>query len=164
MGLNTQYDSMYQESSQNFSARYPGAYSSYTYAMNQKVNTNYLFIEDPSLGYVIDNNFLIYALGGYAMTDISYNQTFTENLANAYESSCINRTAPGWSVGGGFEWKFSPNHWAFDTEYLYTDFGSSKATSNNFTAQGAAAGYSNTFYNNLTFNSSVIFFGINYIF
>jgi len=72
------------------------------------------------LGYLINPNFLVYGTGGLAYgqgtLQSSYYGNWVASLALLdYQTS----TLPGYTVGGGAEWRFLPQ-WSVKAEYLYT--------------------------------------------
>src|SRR5262249_12294712 len=78
------------------------------------------------------NNWLFYATGGAAFTDLKGNFTFTDNCnavptcstgnPSANEAlSLSSNTKVGWTVGGGFEYAIG-NGWSIKGEYLYLQF------------------------------------------
>jgi outer membrane immunogenic protein len=101
------------------------------------------------LGYAM-NNALLYAKGGYAFYDGMADQTtglagFTIQNAGVFN---------GWTIGGGLEYKISPNM-SVKAEYMYYDFGDPKAT---LTSAAGPFHYKN----DLTENTAKI--GVNYLF
>ena len=78
------------------------------------------------IGYAQDN-WLIYATGGYAYASVDTNATATAGLLAATFSA--NDIRSGWTVGGGIEVGLSRN-WSIKGEYLYVDLGSARTTWN----------------------------------
>ena len=74
------------------------------------------------VGYVFNNNWLVYGTGGFAW---SYDQITRTQLAGAAlppgtdESTLLWRF--GWAAGAGIELPVAPN-WSARVEYLYTGF------------------------------------------
>ena len=93
-------------------------------------------------GYLVTPSALLYATGGLAygslQTDVGLAGLTAAGVpigANASGSS----TRVGWTVGGGVEWKFSPN-WSAKVEYLYMDIGDTTNTAFLTTPAGAVIG------------------------
>ncbi|ARN83714.1 hypothetical protein B1812_16090 [Methylocystis bryophila] len=80
------------------------------------------------VGYVFDNNWLLYATGGAAWTRNS--QTLTPALTGTTDNPFFWRH--GWTVGGGVEIPLIPN-WTARLEYLYSYYGTKPV---NFLANG----------------------------
>jgi outer membrane immunogenic protein len=120
-------------------------------------------------GLLVQPDLLAFATGGVAYggtkTSASFNQIGVINapfLAPAPASGfgSVDKTLVGFTVGGGLEWKFSPN-WSLGAQYLYYDlgrvsFGSSALTTNlgpsNFPGAGivSVAPHTETRYTGLT--------------
>jgi outer membrane immunogenic protein len=101
-----------------------------TFTINSSVNTNWLFTARPRIG-VASDNWLFYATGGLAVTDLNEKFTFADNFAdvfagglNASEAASFSRTKLGYAVGGGIEAGLWSN-WTVKAEYLYVNFGTS---------------------------------------
>ncbi|HTO78372.1 MAG TPA: outer membrane beta-barrel protein, partial [Methylocystis sp.] len=80
------------------------------------------------VGYVFDNDWLLYATGGAAWTRNS--QTLTAALSGTTDNPFFWRH--GWTVGGGIEVPLIPN-WTARLEYFYTNYGTRPV---NFLANG----------------------------
>jgi outer membrane immunogenic protein len=104
------------------------------FAINSSVNTNWLFTARPRIG-VASDNWLFYATGGLAITDLNAKFTFADNCGdvaqcngpggpNASEAASFSRTKLGYAVGGGIEAGLWSN-WTMKAEYLYVNFGTS---------------------------------------
>ena len=80
------------------------------------------------IGYVFDNNWLVYGTGGFAWT---YDQLKRTQLvggvlpAGTDEGAFLWRF--GWAAGAGIEIPLAPN-WSARAEYLYTGFGGASRT------------------------------------
>jgi outer membrane immunogenic protein len=132
-----------------------------SFTVNQSVKTDWLFTARPRLGWA-NNNWLWYATGGLAVTELKYGNTFTDTYSPAFETGSISNTKVGWTVGGGGEFALS-NDWTVRAEYLYVDFsGVSSAgnVSNSVTTSGTPPVLTHSA--NLTAN--IIRGGINYRF
>jgi outer membrane immunogenic protein len=92
------------------------------FTINSSVNTNWLFTARPRIG-VASGNWLFYATGGLAITDLNAEFTFADNF-NAFEAASFSRTKLGYAVGGGIEAGLWSN-WTVKAEYLHVNFGTS---------------------------------------
>jgi outer membrane immunogenic protein len=101
------------------------------FTINSSVNTNWLFTARPRIG-VASGNWLFYATGGLAITDLNAKFTFADNFRdlfgpghlNAFEAASFSRTKLGYAVGGGIEAGLWSN-WSVKAEYLHVNFGTS---------------------------------------
>lgn len=114
-------------------------------------NLDYLGTLRARVGYLMTQEVLAYATGGLAYGQVGLNGVTATGrvfpgdivydgctpLGCAYASSLADRNMNigggsysemriGWTVGGGFEWAFSPN-WSVKGEYLYYNFGNLSA-------------------------------------
>lgn len=69
----------------------------------------------------LDPHHLFYVKGGWASVKDEFRQDYPGAPPGTYYSSSQNRS--GWTLGGGWEWAFSPK-WSTFIEYDYYDFGS----------------------------------------
>ena len=70
------------------------------------------------MGYVFFDNSLVYVKGGAAW--VKNEDTLLQPGGALSESASW--TATGWTIGGGFEYRFLPN-WSLFIEYNHMDFG-----------------------------------------
>ena len=96
-----------------------------TATVNNSLKTDWLFTARPRIGWA-NNNWLVYATGGLAMTDMKFNSSFSDT-AGETEAATFDKTKAGWTAGGGVEVAFAGN-WSAKLEYLYADFGSVSVT------------------------------------
>ena len=108
----------------------------------ESANQQWNFTVRPRMGYVL-GNFLLYATGGFALTEVQYQSqvdwgvgtsghvTPVNNPLNslATTSGNFDNVLPGWTVGGGLEWKITPVHWSVAGQYLYSDYASANDSS-----------------------------------
>jgi outer membrane immunogenic protein len=116
-------------------ALYPGY--PYAFTLTSNIGTTWLATVRGRLGYAV-NNWLFFATGGAAFTDLHGNFVFSDNYntagnPNAAESASFSDTKTGYAIGGGVEAGLWGN-WSVKGEYLYASFGTVSATSNNLTA------------------------------
>lgn len=104
------------------------------------------------LGYSFGRT-LFYATGGFAYGDVRQRA-----LVTGVDTVSLggNNVQTGFTVGGGLEYKISPN-WSLKAEYQYIDLGSEKL--NGFDSTGAAIGT-----NNIDTNFHTVRVGVNYRF
>lgn len=92
-----------------------------TYTITQTVRTNWIATVRPRIGWTT-NNWLIYATGGAAFTDLKYAESFSDTFTPASESSSRSETKTGWTAGAGMEWRLG-THTSLKAEYLHDEFG-----------------------------------------
>lgn len=133
------------------------------FTVRQSINTDYLLTVGPRLGWV-HGRFLLYGTGGLALTNPNYQSFFTDTFATARENGGVSDLKMGWFGGGGVEVKTS-RHWSLKGEFLYADFGTMKATSNNLTAFSPPIAFpTNTFTHTATLKASTFRAGANFYF
>lgn len=76
-------------------------------------------------GVLAKDNFLVYAHGGVAFADISFESVTNEGPRKNVRNE---ETQTGWALGGGAEWAIAPGMSLF-AEYTYMDFGDQTAES-----------------------------------
>jgi outer membrane immunogenic protein len=119
-GVELDFDALGLSASRSITTEYISAPGT-SFTINQSVKTDWLFTARPRIGWA-SNNWLWYATGGVAVTDLKYDNTFTDTFAPAFEDGSISKTKAGWAVGGGVEYGLTQN-WSVKAEYLYMDFG-----------------------------------------
>jgi outer membrane immunogenic protein len=102
------------------------------------------------------NNWLLYAKGGAAFTEVQLGGTVTVGGVLANTLNAQKDTRSGWTVGAGIENGFAGN-WSWKLEYNYMDFGTSTYNFTTVPATGTV-----TFNHDLTVQA--VKFGINYRF
>ena len=93
-------------------------------------------------GFLFSPTALLYATGGLAYGSVETGILLAGfNAAGAPISATASgsNTRVGWTIGGGAEWKFSPN-WSAKLEYLYMDIGRTSNTAFLTTAAGTGVG------------------------
>lgn len=134
-----------------------------TFTVTQSVKTSWLFTARPRLGYAWGNT-MAYVTGGLAMTNMNYQERFTDTFATASESGGISKRLTGWTGGGGFETKVN-DHWSLKGEYLYAQFSRQTVTSTNLTAFTPTIAFpTNTFTHSIRLKEHLLRFGFNYHF
>ena len=111
---------------------------------------------------VAANNWLFFATGGAAFTNLNANFAFTDTFAAAVESSSFSKIKTGYAVGGGVEVGFW-GHWSVKAEYLYVHFGQISAVSTNLTTD-LGAFPQNPFTHSVELKASIARVGLNYRF
>lgn len=121
-GAEVDFNVMSLSASRSITRSYPPPAVGATHTINQSIETDWLFTARPRIGLATDN-WLLYATGGLAVTEIKYNTTFTDTFTPAtLENGSISKIKAGWAVGGGVEYGLTQN-WSIKAEYLYLDFG-----------------------------------------
>jgi outer membrane immunogenic protein len=90
-------------------------------AFTASVRTDWQFTLRPRLG-VVAGNWLLYATGGLAVTDVRANWSFAQPAAPAAESASASSLRAGWVVGAGVDTGFA-GRYTLGLEYLHVDFG-----------------------------------------
>jgi outer membrane immunogenic protein len=91
----------------------------YSTAYYSKLNDGFYADATARLGYAVGPA-LFYVKGGWAYFDGGLNITDT-----AFPASVTKKGVDGWVIGGGIEYKFTPN-WGVKGEYRYFDFSDQK--------------------------------------
>ena len=104
------------------------------------------------LGYAFDRS-LFYVKGGAAWGEFNYQNPDPVNSGDIFSA---NQTRSGWTIGGGWEYAFTPN-WSAKIEYNFLDFGNDTVT-----LSGPLTGTS--FTENIKNNISQVKVGVNYRF
>ena len=133
------------------------------YTVKSEVKTSYLITLRGRLG-MVSNNWLYYATGGLALTDLKGTFSFSDNFATAAESASVSKTQVGWTLGFGAE-RAMNGPWSFKAEYLYADFGDASVQSSNLTAFTPPIAFpTNTFNHSIDLKVHMLRAGINYKF
>lgn len=103
-------------------------------AITTSVSTDWLFTARPRVGLVF-NNWLIYATGGLAVTQLKASWNYVGGVGPETENAATSATKAGWVVGGGIETVLSRN-WLVGAEYLRADFGNVSSNGTIITAGG----------------------------
>ena len=111
------------------------------------VKNNWVDLLTGRLGYAVQPNWLLYFQGGGAWT----HGTVQQFNGAGTQIGQTDRNRTGWTVGGGSEYKFTPN-WSVFVEYNYASFGSKQVTLPSGTLLGVST------------NPSLVLFGANYRF
>jgi outer membrane immunogenic protein len=138
-GIEGDIEALHLHASRTVAAPIPTAaavgLSSPNFAVSTGVKTDWMATIRGRLGFTVTPTVLIYATGGWAVTDLQVTNSFLDNLAlfppfgNSSGASTATQTRSGWTVGGGLEWALSRN-WTVRGEYLYVNFGSVTTTAN----------------------------------
>jgi opacity protein-like surface antigen len=89
------------------------------FVLTSYASSDGLFTLRPRVGFAA-NNWLFYATGGLALTNVRGDQLFTGS-GGALQSAAIDQTKLGYAVGAGAEWGVSSNL-SVKAEYLHTSF------------------------------------------
>jgi opacity protein-like surface antigen len=83
-------------------------------------NTNWLFTARPRIGFVAPNNWLFYATGGLALTQLQSNFSFVDTNG-ALESGRLDTIKAGYAIGGGVEAPLT-SRLSLKADYLRVEF------------------------------------------
>jgi outer membrane immunogenic protein len=105
------------------------------FAVTTGIKTDWMATVRGRIGFTAAPTLLIYATGGWAVTDLQVTNGFMDTIGalfgppvvNTVAASSATQTKSGWTAGGGFEWALSRN-WTVRGEYLYVNFGSVTTT------------------------------------
>jgi outer membrane immunogenic protein len=111
------------------------------------------------VGYAM-NNWLFYATGGLAVTELRFNHAYTDTLAVTQNAS-LSDTRYGWTVGAGVEVAIGGGPWSAKLEYLHADFGTASVTGQ-FLFAGVPSGLFTT--HSLNLRTDIVRAGLNYKF
>jgi outer membrane immunogenic protein len=154
-GLEADFNYFGTKASRSVTVTYPCCAPT-SYTINQEVKTDWLFTARPRLGFT-NNNWLWYATAGVAITNLKYNNSFTDTFAAAIENGSVSKTKVGWTAGAGAEYALL-NSWSVKAEYLYVDFGSVSSTG---TLTTVPPGSTAPFSHSAILKSHIVRFGIN---
>lgn len=117
VGLETDFGflNLKQDRNQAFVSTAPG---NPTFTVNQQVKTDWMWTVRPRVGYV-NNNWMVYATGGMAMSHIKYRANFADTRVPPNTAGLnLDDTKTGWTAGAGAAYAISPR-WSIKGEYLY---------------------------------------------
>lgn len=97
-----------------------------TFMVNSNASTSWLATARGRIGFAA-NNWLLFATGGAAFTNLSSNFSFTDTFAPASELVSFSNSRTGYTLGAGVELGLG-GQWSAKAEYLYVDFGAVSAT------------------------------------
>lgn len=133
------------------------------FTITQFTGTTTLTTVRPRVGRVF-GRFLVYGTAGLAITDLEYTALFSDTFANASEHGAITRHKPGWTAGGGVEFK-PARRWSFKAEMLYADFAGIHTTSTNLMAFTPSIAFpTNVFTHRASLRTDVYRGGLNFHF
>jgi outer membrane immunogenic protein len=139
---------------------FPGAGASGSETFSE--STKWIGTATTRLGVARDN-WLFYGKAGAAWASSSYTVAGVDTLGAARTTlgGTFSRTRPGWTVGTGLEWGWTPN-WIFRLEYDYINLGTATET---IAAGGVTAGgvpYGATVSANVSQSINEVKFGLSY--
>ena len=120
--------------------------------------TNWFATLTGRLGYAITPQALLYAKGGVAFVNENYTDTDPAAVPPFAGQGSTNRT--GWTVGGGGEYKFSPN-WSVFAEYNYIGLGT-KTSNYSYNCGSGCPGFVNPYPYAEKQNLQTVLVGVNY--
>jgi len=104
---------------------------------------------------VVLSNWLLYATGGLAVTELKPEWNFFTTVGNSTESASASTTKAGWTVGGGVE-TMLPGRWVIGAEYLYVKFDSVSVTGTNFRSGNTGAAIGDNFAHSADLASNIV--------
>jgi outer membrane immunogenic protein len=134
-----------------------------TLTITQSVKTNWLLTIRPRIG-IVRGKVLYFLAGGLAITDMKYQEVFTDTFADCTENGGVKTTKTGWTAGGGIEYQ-AGSRWSVKVEYLYAGFGTVSTTSTNLMGFSPPIPFpTNVFTHTASLYANVICGGFNYRF
>jgi opacity protein-like surface antigen len=125
------------------------------FVVSSYAHSDWLLTLRPRAGYAA-NNWLFYATGGLAVTNIKGDFLFTDNFG-ATQSAAMNANSLGYAVGGGVEWG-ATDRLSLKAEYLHIGFGRT------FAGQTASNISNQVFNQSEDLNANIVRLGLNYRF
>jgi len=128
------------------------------FVLKQSVTADWMATVRPRLGWVEDN-WLGYVTGGLAVTQLKLDTLFTDNAFNGFSQSSETKITTGWSIGLGGEYALDEN-WALRGEYLYTQFGKVKSSSETLSTNNSGGSLDHT----ASLDTQAVMIGLTYRF
>jgi outer membrane immunogenic protein len=164
-GLGLDFNYLNINSTRNITALYEVPLPPSAFTINQNVQANWLVTAGPRIGFTV-NRLLMYVTGGLAITELKYNNFFSDNIGNhTYVESNVSDIQYGWTLGAGAEFLLTEK-WSVKAEYLYVDFPNISSSSTLTVANPFHPDrlYTNPFTNNANLELNIVRAGINYHF
>jgi outer membrane immunogenic protein len=134
-----------------------------TFTVNSAFSTDWLYTLRGRIGWSFAPNFLAYATGGMALTQLKVSNGFSDNVfPGASESASGSTTKVGWALGGGLEWALTRN-WSVKGEYLHVNFGTVTANGTIINPQIVPA-YAQGLSTSTDLSANIARIGVNYRF
>lgn len=105
-----------------------------TFTIGDSMSADWMATVRPRIGYAM-NNWLFYATGGLAVTQLRFNHAYTDVFGSS-QSASLSETRYGWTAGAGVEVAIGGGPWSAKLEYIHADFGTASVTGE-FVFQGA---------------------------
>jgi outer membrane immunogenic protein len=132
------------------------------FTITQTVKSDWMLTVRPRGGIAL-KKVLLYVTGGLAVTNLKYDETFTDIFDSATQSASFKKMKTGWTAGAGVEVKIA-GHWSVKGDYLFTQFGRISTTSNNLKGSVIVKAPLQVFTHSTDLKLHNIRFGINYRF
>jgi outer membrane immunogenic protein len=128
-------------------------------ALHDDISADWLLTLRGRVG-VAAGNFLVYATGGAAATNVKYNHSYTANTGSiSTETDAVSRDVWGWAAGAGVDYALS-NRVSLRGEYLHVGFGT--VVNDGVRVNNSVAGPLNTvFGHNVSLDADIVRAGIN---
>ena len=141
------------------------------FVLTSQAHTDWLATARGRIGFAA-NNWLFFATGGAALTDLHAGFAFTDDCgsfpatcgppgSNANEAVSLSSTKVGWTAGGGVEYGIN-QHWSVKAEYLYVDF--SRVTGVGYLNPVVGGSNNNPFTHTFDLKANIARLGVNYRF
>jgi outer membrane immunogenic protein len=169
VGVEADFGAFSLSGSRAVSALYPATFNvtaGQTYTVGSSFSTDWLFTFRGRIGWATPQ-WLLYATGGLAVTNLNVANTFSDNNvtaggAGASGGGSASSDKLGWTIGAGAEFKLD-RHWNVKAEYLYLNFGSVTAHGI-ITNPGFGPGYAQGINTAADLTAHVARVGVNYQF
>lgn len=140
---------------------YPILGGLFSMTVASQASADWLFTLRARVGFTY-NNWLFYATGGLALTELRGNFRLTDTLGPALETGSISQVKAGWTVGAGAEVRVA-QRWSVKAEYLYVDFDNVSTTSNNLVIVAPLQAFpANIFHHSTDLKANIVRLGLNY--
>jgi outer membrane immunogenic protein len=134
-----------------------------TLTVTSAAHTDWLLTARGRLGFAA-NNWLFYATGGLAVTNLEGGFTFSDNgVPPGLEAASLSKTKLGYTVGGGVEAGLWGN-WSIKAEYLYVNFSSESVVGFITSVPVAFGAANNPFTHTIDLKANIVRVGLNYRF
>ena len=128
VGGEAEFGGMNISQSMTSNGLFPFPFLGTTYSVYDAISTSWLATLRARAGVVVKQQFLLYATGGLAFTDLKLSSGYNDNAVapgfpGGSGSASKSNFKTGWTLGGGGEWQLS-DAYSLRLEYLYVKFGS----------------------------------------
>jgi outer membrane immunogenic protein len=157
IGVEGDVDYLGLRSSRNVTLPFPNGG---TFSIADSMSTDWMATVRGRIGYAA-NNWLFYATGGLAVTELRFNHSYFDVFAVS-QIAGLSDTRYGWTAGAGVEVAIGGGPWSAKLEYLHADFGSASVTGQFIDATGVPLGLSTS--HSVDLKTDIVRAGLNYRF